>query len=182
MLPVGSSGGDTFILFNKGLICFYNQYKCEGTSKRLDWRILQRTKTKRQNIKILAFFQKKRKAKPHHLQKAKLIWEQNTGGTVSLDLGVSPQFLTCQRRPSHSNFSKTMINYIVLKQEISHRWKQLRLAQSAGFCLFTVPPEDSSCCFPLTDWVLFEGVKSEPKKCVQSLQCERQWRSCQVRG
>lgn len=102
MLPVGSSGGDAFILFNKGLICFYNQYKCEGTSKSSETEGFCRgQKPKDNSIKILAFFQKKRKTKPHHLQKAKLIRKRNTGGTVSLDLGVSLQFLTCQRRPSH---------------------------------------------------------------------------------
>lgn len=88
MLPVGSSGGDTFILFNKGFICFYNQYKRGWTEGFCRGQLYQ-------NISILSKKEKNKTSpspKSQANMKAKYRWNSLSGpGGLSTVSDLSTQ-------------------------------------------------------------------------------------------
>lgn len=132
----------------------------------MGWRMLQRTSTKRRLYQNYSSLSKKREEnKTKNLQKPKLIWKQNAVGAAPQTWGplcsfwpVSPGCLTADSAKQWS----TMWRWNERFRTDGSNCDRLR-----GQVIVSAPSQDGSRCFPLTDWVLSEGVK-DGKMCSKS--------------
>lgn len=112
---------NTFILLNMGLICFTTNKNAMSASKKTGKRMqLTAAKNKSQKMtpsKLEQSF-KKEENKTSISPKSRDNVKAEYSGNSPSESGACLQFLTCQHRPSHSNFPKTMISYVALKWEI----------------------------------------------------------------
>lgn len=108
-------------------------------------------------LKLQQSFKKKREEnKTKNLQKPKLIWKQNA-------VGAAPQ--TWGPLCSFWPFSPGCLTADSAKQwSTMWRWNESFRTDGRGQVIVSAPSQDGNRCFPLTDWVLSEGVKDGSHK------------------
>lgn len=119
-LQVPQGEENTFILLNMGLIYFTTNKKVREPQREQEEGFCSAAKNKNQNMTLSKLEQsfKKEGKKTSISPKSQDNVKAECSGNRPSEPGVSPQFLTGQHRPSHSNFPKTMISYVALKWEI----------------------------------------------------------------